>query len=104
MWVLKKGAEARNENDHLFLTMDGEKGLVGEWLSKYVRSMMSMMSIDVSVEAHSTRAVSYSMALMEVFHVNYILKRANWTTATIFQRHYWKDVVDHDCTLTNIIQ
>ena len=63
-----------------------------------------MMSIDVSVEAHSTRAVSYSMALMEVFHVNYILKRANWTTATIFQEHYWKDVVDHDCTLTNIIQ
>ena len=104
MWVWKKGAEARNESDHLFLTMEGENGLGGEWLSKYVRSRMSRMSIDVRVEAHSTRAVSYSMALMEGFHVNYILKRANWTTATIFQEHYWKDVVDHDCTLTNIIQ
>ena len=57
--VLKKGAEAKNKRDNLFLTMDGEKGLGGEWLSKYVRSMMSRMSIGVSVEAHSRRAVSY---------------------------------------------
>ena len=98
-----ENAPARKEADKLFVSRDGQAPLTGERISKLVRMLMSDLGIGEAFKAHSTRSTAPS-TLLENIPLQWILERANWGSASTFQKYYRKDFVDKDCAVTNAIQ
>lgn len=67
------------------------KGTIARWLCDTI----SASGIDSSIfKAHSTRAASTSTAAKKQLPLNDILKMADWTSASTFQRFYYKPTID----------
>ena len=101
---LTRDDEARKTSDQLFISLENHAPLTGERISKLVRQLMDALGIGREFKAHSTRSTSTSTALLAGLPMQWILARANWSTAATFQKYYKKECVDMDCAVTNIIQ
>jgi integrase-like protein len=99
-----KDDEARKNSDRLFISLETHTPLTGERISKLVRQLMDNLGIGGEFKAHSTRATATSTALLTGLPMQWILTKANWSTAATFGKYYKKDCIDLDCAVTNIIQ
>ena len=77
--------ETRKTSDQLFISLENHAPLTGERISKLVRQLMDALGIGREFKAHSTRSTSTSTALLAGLPMQWILARANWSTAATFQ-------------------
>ena len=101
---MTRDAEARKTSNQLFVSIDELTPLFGERISKLVRGMMDTLGIGKEFRPHSTKATSFSTALLAGLPMQWIIERANWSTAFTFRKHCEKSLVDVDCAITNTIQ
>ena len=91
----KRTSELRKptpEKDPLFIAITKpHKPVVSSTISRWMKNMMAEAGIDISqFKAHSTRAAATSAAAKVGVPIKDILKTANWSRESTFQRFYHK--------------
>ena len=62
-------------------------------IARWVKSMLAAVGIDITqFKAHSTRAVSTSAARRLGVSTADILRSANWSRESTFERFYWREI------------
>ena len=71
------------------------KAVTSSTIARWLKSLLEAAGIDTSVfSAHSVRGVSSSAAANLGITTNEILKAADWSSQSVFQRFYYKPVED----------
>ena len=80
------------EKQKLFLAyIKSHKPVITCSIARWLRTVMSIAGIDTSnFKAHSTRAASTSKAIIKGLSTQQIVKCANWTRASTFNKYYRK--------------
>ena len=76
---------------------------IGRWIVEAISECVDPGSISTrktnvkqGVKAHSTRSVSTSVALLRGCKIENILKAADWSSSSVFAKHYLRDVREKD--------
>ena len=64
---------------------------VGHWLKEALRAA----GVSENFTAHSTRATAVSVAFDKGISITDILKTADWTSDSVFKKHYYKPAESH---------
>ena len=91
---LDKTRSLRGEESRLFVSfIKPHKVVTSSSIARWLKSMLQEAGIDISIfGAHSTRGASSSAAVRAGITTGDILKAANWSSESVFQRFYHKAI------------
>uniref|UniRef100_A0A1X7VNU7 Tyr recombinase domain-containing protein n=1 Tax=Amphimedon queenslandica TaxID=400682 RepID=A0A1X7VNU7_AMPQE len=82
-----------NENRLFISFIKPHKAVTSSSIARWLRTTLKEAGIDSSIfGAHSTRGASASAAARGEVTLEEILKAANWSSESVFQRFYHKEV------------
>ena len=95
---LERTGPLRGGESRLFVSfIKPHKAVTSSTIARWLRTMLELSGIDSSIfGAHSTRSASTSAAARGGVTLEDILKAANWSSESVFQKFYHKEV-DKTC-------
>ena len=86
----------RKESDQLFVAIiKPHKAVVPCTIARWLKEVLKLSDVDVSMfTAHSTRSASVTAAADSGVTTNDILKAADWSTASVFRKFYYRPTHD----------
>ena len=95
---LERTGPLRGGESRLFVSfIKPHKAVTSSTIARWLRTMLELSGIDSSIfGAHSTRSTSTSAAARGGVTLEDILKAANWSSESVFQKFYHKEV-DKTC-------
>ena len=105
---IKRTVSWRNEGkeQHLFLSHINPHMPIKKspTIARWIKEFLGDAGIDISTyQAHSTRGASCSKAKAKGLSVEDIVKQANWTNSSTFEKFYHKPIVDHTRTFQRAV-
>ena len=98
---IKQTAKLR-KSQKLFVSFKTFRAVTTSTIARWLKFVLSEAGIDISqFKAHSFRSASTSAASNAGVSLSDILKTANWSSASTFQRFYHKDIETHNTNYTN---
>ena len=78
------------------------KQCIAKWLTKVIKDAYTFVGMEppLGVKAHSTRAVSTSIACERGMSMVDICKAATWSKNSVFAKHYLLDTLSHGPSLS----
>lgn len=88
---VRRTAELRGSEQQLLISYKvPHKAIGSQTLSRWLRSLLTKAGISVDYTGHSTRSASTSQAANAGVPMELILAAADWSSATVFNKHYHK--------------
>ena len=83
----------KSEQEQLFLSINKPHSLVvSSSIARWLKSVLASSGVDISIfSAHSTRGASTSTASLAGVITQQILSTADWSTANVFKKFYFRD-------------
>ena len=86
---LQKTEKLRNGCTNLFISfVKPHKAVSSDTISRWIKEVFKLCEIDVSVPAHSVRAIASSTAAATGIPINEILRAGGWTRESTFTNSY----------------
>lgn len=101
---LKRTESLRSNNDYLFISYcKPYKEVCSSSIARWLKTVLSLSNIDTTIfKAHSYRSAVASKALLKGASVSDIMKLADWSRVSTFNKYYRKPIIGCNTT-SNVV-
>ena len=102
---LRRTETLRSNDDYLFVSYcKPHRGVCSSSIARWLKLVLSLSNIDTNIfKAHSYRSAVTSNALFKGVSVSDIMKLADWSSASTFNKYYRKPILDRPTTASVVL-